>query len=386
MARPSPFALKVPPAVLTDLRERLQRTRWPDQAEGNEGWLYGTELGFMKRVAEYWAREFDWAEQERRFNAMPQFTLNVGGKRVHFVHSRCPKADAPVLLLCHGWPGSVFEFHKVLPALAESFHVVAPSIPGYGFSEPASKRGMHIPAVARVFDTLMRDLGYSRYVAQGGDWGSVIVQSLARLFPSRCVAIHINMPTPVRPKSSNGSELTPTELKGLKRAAAFGKFGMGYQKIQQTKPQTLSYGLNDSPVGLAAWIIEKFQAWSDCSGDVTSVFSLDELLTNIMIYWVSSSIGSSMRLYFESQAVMPGTDDEMRRLGQSKVKVPTAVAQFPHELFFAPKSWCEGTYNLHRYTLFEGGGHFAALEKPRELVEDIKAFFLPLLTRDAAKL
>lgn len=377
-----PFTLAVHDSVLSDLRQRLASTRWPDQLVGdNDNWEYGTELGYLKSLAVYWGTAFDWRKQEELFNQMPQFTATVRGSALHFVHKRCTGSEQnpPALLICHGWPGSVFEFWKVLDKLAEEFHVVAPSMPGYGFSEAPRSRGFNVLEVARSFHALMLDLGYADYVAQGGDWGSMTAQSLGRLFPQHCTAIHINMPTAGPPEGFDMLQLSPQEAEGLRQSKAFQDHGTGYQKIQSTRPQTLSYGLNDSPVGLLAWIVEKFRDWSDCNGNVESVFTRDELLTNVMIYWVSGSIGSSMRLYYEQFAVMPGTSREPAELSKTKVTVPTGVAMFPKEIYCVPKSWCEHTYNLQHYSTFDRGGHFAALERPEELVQDIKTFFLGTL-------
>lgn len=379
-----PFKLVVPEEQLDDLKRRISSMRWPDQLHepANSNWEYGTEMSYLRGLAEYWRTNFNWRAQEELFNTMPQFTATIRGSTLHFVHQRCTgNPNSPALLICHGWPGSVFEFCKVLSPLAESFHVVAPSMPGYGFSEAPHVRGFGVPEVGRTFHTLMMELGYTEYVAQGGDWGSIVVQTLAKLFPKHCKAIHIQVPYAGPPKDFDWSTVSAKEKESLRFAKAFRDYGKAYQDIQGTCPQTLSYGLNDSPVGLLAWIVEKFRNWSDCGGNVESVFTRDELLTNVMIYWVSQSIGSSMRLYYETLLIMPGTSKEMVELRAIKVPVPTAVAMFPREpISYSLKSWCEKLYNLHQYTTFDAGGHFAAMEKPEELVKDIKMFFIEKLS------
>ena len=283
--QPLPFQLHVPDAVLIDLRRRLADTRWPDQLENfpaNDSWAYGAELCYVRELAAYWEHGFDWRAAEASFNAIgPQFTLQVRGLRCHFVHQRCTGpagAAAPALLLTHGWPGSVYEFHSVLPSLAAHFHVVAPSLAGYGFSEAPRQPGYSAAEAARSAHALMLALGYPRYGAQGGDWGAVVTRCLGVLFPEHCVAIHVNMPIAPMPfethTDAQGKKtkrpfdmglLTATERAGVARTSAFQKYGTGYQAIQKTRPQTLAYALTDSPVGLLAWMVEKFREWSDCS-------------------------------------------------------------------------------------------------------------------------
>ncbi len=371
-----PFEIAVPQSVLDDLKERLARTRWPDQIE-DAGWDYGTDLGYLQALCAYWQDGYDWRKQEAALNAWPQFTTEIDGQNLHFIHARSKHEDALPLVITHGWPGSIVEFQKILPMLtdpeahggraADAFHVVAPSMPGYGFSGPTKDRGWDPQRIAEAEIVLMERLGYERYVAQGGDWGAIVTVQIGRLDPEHCRGIHLNMIMALPPEK--GVELDPVEQERLAYANDFQAEGTGYQAIQGTKPQTLAYGLTDSPSGLAGWIVEKFRAWGDTHGDIESVFTKDELLTNIMVYWVTGTIRSSTRLYYE-----------MRKSGragftQGRVEVPTGCASFPKELYNAPREWAERHYNVTHYERFDVGGHFAALEQPELLAADMRKFF-----------
>lgn len=377
------FEVRIPDAVLDDLRERLSRTRFPDQLEGAE-WDYGTELGYLKELCDFWRDGFDWRAQEHELNRFDQFKTSIDGLGVHFIHA-CSKAPhALPIVITHGWPGSIFEFTKIINPLRDplthggraedAFHVVCPSIPGYAFSDPPRGPGFDVKSMAGTIAKLMEKLGYTRYGAQGGDWGAIITSWLALLEPERVCGIHLNMVAAGPPEGAeNPAEgLSPKELQGLADIGRFMEQEAGYQQIQATKPQTLGYGLNDSPAGLAAWIVEKFRTWSDCDGDVERRFSKDELLTNIMIYWVTQSITSSTRLYCETMRA--------KRFGpvRKRVTVPTGAAIFPHEIIRPPRKWAEESYNITRWTEMSSGGHFAALEEPALLVEDIRAFYRDL--------
>ena len=379
-----PFRIEVSDAVLADLRERLARTRFPDQIEG-AAWDYGSELSYVKELVAYWRDRFDWRKQEALLNSFPQFTTKIDDHRVHFLHVRSPHPDAFPLVVTHGWPGSIFEFHKILGPLTDptnhggeardAFHVVCPSIPGYGFSEPPRTRGWDARKMAEVNAALMAKLGYARYGAQGGDWGAIISVQNALVDEEHCAAIHLNMvvafpPGGMTPEALAG--VTPEEQKDLADLGSFQANETGYQQIQGTKPQTLGYGLNDSPAGLAAWIVEKFRTWSDCGGDVEKRFTKDELLTNVMIYWVTQSITSSTRLYYETM--------KSGRFGPSteRVEQPTAGAIFPKELYRAPRAWAEKAFNVQQWNRMPSGGHFAALEEPERLVGDVRSFFRTL--------
>lgn len=373
-----PFRIPVDVSAIIDLRRRLADTRWPDPAPDG-GWDYGAELSAVQRLCAYWRDEFDWRAAAARLNQWPQFTTTIDGTNVHFVHVRSPHANARPLLVTHGWPGSIAEFEKIIGPLtdpvahggdaADAFHVVCPSIPGYGFSGPTTERGWSTLRVADAWAELMRRLGYERYGAQGGDWGAIITSALGAAHPGPVAGIHINMVVAGPPDPANPLEgVTPEELPGVAHMANFREHETGYQAIQGTRPQTLAYGLTDSPAGLAGWILEKFRQWSDCDGDPFSVFTMDQLCTNLSIYWFTGTINSSMRLYYESigptRTKMPG-----------KVEVPTGCILFPKELFQAPRVWAASRYNIQHWTRETSGGHFAAMEKPAELVRDIQKFF-----------
>jgi pimeloyl-ACP methyl ester carboxylesterase len=381
-ARITPFRVEVPDAVLDDLRARLERTRLPGSVAG-AGWDYGTEPGFLAELIEHWRTRFDWRAVERDLNErMPQFTADLDGQRVHFAHVRGRGPNPVPLLFSHGWPGTFHEANKIIGPLtdpaahggdpADAFDVIAPSLPGYGFSPDPEVRGVNPGWIAELYASLMDALGYRRYGLQGGDWGSLVTSRLAFARPDRVAGLHLNM-AGLRPNTDPGSPpLTEAEQAFVAEMADWRAREGGYQAIQSTKPQTLAYALNDSPAGLAAWIVEKYRAWTDCGGDVASVLSLDELLTTITIYWVSGSIGSSVRLYYEAPR-----DGWRLPLGE-RVEVPTAFAKLPGEISRPPREWVERSYRLERWTEFPSGGHFAALEQPFALVDDLREFFRPL--------
>ncbi len=372
----TPYTIRVPEAVLTDLKTRLAMTRFPDEIT-DSGWDYGTNLAYMKELVAYWQTRYDWRAEERRLNQMPQFTTNIDGLEIHFIHQRSPVPGAMPLALTHGWPGSIFEFTKVIGPLtdparhggqaADAFHVVAISLPGFGFSERPSARGYSPERMAGIIATLMARLGYTRYGIQGGDWGGIISRIIALKDPAHVAGLHLNFCTAPAPPGENPNEgVPPAELKLMQERNAYMENERAYQQIQGTKPQTLGYGLNDSPAGLAAWIIEKFRAWCDCGGDIEKKFTKDELLTNVMIYWATQTGPSSTRIYYESR---------MAGGVQGTVTVPTACALFPKEITTPPRKWVEARYNLVRWTPMPRGGHFAALEEPVLLVDDVRAFF-----------
>ncbi|HEU5323533.1 MAG TPA: epoxide hydrolase [Methylomirabilota bacterium] len=378
MAAPRPFALHVPDEVLADLGERLRRVRWPDEVPGG-GWTYGTDLAYMRGLVEHWRERYDWRAHEARLNRLPQFTVEVGGLELHFVHARGVGPAPLPLLLSHGWPGSIVEFERILPLLtdpgrhgadpADAFTVVAPSLPGYTLSFRPGQPRLGFAEIADLFAGLMTDvLGYRRFGAQGGDWGGFITSVLALRHPARLAGIHLNLlalrrdlPPPAAPTEEERAYLE--ELRRWQREET------GYMAIQGTRPQTLAYGLTDSPVGLAAWIVEKFRAWSDCDGDVERRFSKDLLLTNAMLYWTTGAIGSSFWPYYaRAHGPWPGPDG-------ARVSVPTAYASFPREILHPPRAWAERAYDIRRWTVMKAGGHFAALEEPEALAADVRAFF-----------
>ena len=376
-----PFKIRVPDDVLDDLRARLARVRWPDEVPDG-GWRYGTDLAYMKELCAYWLDRYDWRAQEARLNAFPQFTTPVGGIDVHFVQVRGVGPRPLPLLLSHGWPGSVWEFHRLIPLLtdpgahgadpADAFTVIAPSLPGYAFSFKPNQRRLGIAEIADVFARLMTDtLGWKRFGAQGGDWGAFITSRLGLAYASRVAGIHVNL-LAVRRDAAAPASPTDEEKVYLEELRQWEREETGYQGIQGTRPQTLAYGLTDSPVGLAAWIVEKFRTWSDCGGNVERRFSKDLLLTNIMLYWVTGAINSSFWPYFARRHGAPPLPDNQR------IEVPTAYASFPREILHPPRAWAERLYNIKRWTLMPAGGHFAALEEPEALAADIRAFFRDL--------
>jgi pimeloyl-ACP methyl ester carboxylesterase len=384
-----PFTISVSDTALTDLRERLRQARWPDHSNG-VGWEQGTDRAYLESLVNYWRSEFDWRAQEAALNKFAQFRATIGDQQVHFVHERARSGRGLPLIITHGWPGSFAEMVKIIPMLTDpeahggnsndAFDVVAPSLPGYGFSAPPRRTGMNTFAVAEIWAELMAGLGYERFGAQGGDWGASVATCLGYLFPDRVVGLHLNyIPGSFQPPHDPvGQDLTEEERAFLATRAAWVDTEGAYGRIQATRPQSLAYALNDSPVGLAGWIVEKFRAWSDCEADVERAFTKDELLTNVSIYWFTQTIGSSMRLYWENQR------RPLRFAPGERVRTPCAVAHFPKELPLPPRSWVERVYDLQRWTKMPRGGHFAALEQPALLAQDIRAFFRSLSTRRSA--
>jgi pimeloyl-ACP methyl ester carboxylesterase len=377
-----PFKIQVPAVVLRDLKARLAQTRWPNQIAGS-GWEDGADLAYMKELVAYWRDRFDWRAQERTLNQFDQFKTNIDGLDIHFIHQRSREPNAMPLVLTHGWPGSIVEFTKVIGPLTDpvryggsaedAFNVVAISLPGFGFSGKPDAPGYSPERIAKTIATLMARLGYTRYAVQGGDWGGIISRLIAIDDAPHVAGLHLNFCTAGPPPGADPNAGVPAaELQLMQERNTYMENERAYQQIQATKPQTLGFGLNDSPVGLAAWIVEKFHAWCDCGGNIESHFTKDELLTNIMVYWATQSGPSSVRIYFENRVAPPNA---------AKVTVPTACAQFPKEISAPPRKWLEARYNLTRYTLMPRGGHFAALEQPDLLVNDIRAFFRDLRGR-----
>ena len=375
MLAPEPFVINVPDATLVDLRERLLRTRWPGEVAAS-GWTYGTNLGYIKELAEYWFQRYDWRSQEAALNRFHHY--RVDGLGLHFIHER-GKGPRPLpLLLVHGWPGSFVEFARIIPLLtdpgatggdpADSFDLVVPSLPGYGFSDIPQEPGMNVPRIADLFQRLMTEvLDYPRYGAQGGDWGAVVVSRLGYAYPKHLAGIHLNM-LGMAPHPQDRQGLSPAEERWLKDSERWRQEETGYQSIQGTKPQTLAYGLTDSPVGLLAWIVEKFRAWSDCDGDLARRFTPDELLTNVMVYWATGTINSANRLYYENR-------HHPWRLGPGeRITAPAGVAVFK-EMSRPPREWAQRAYDVRRWTEMPRGGHFAAWEEPELLAQDVRSFF-----------
>ena len=378
-----PFKIQVPDETLNDLRDRLAHTRWSDEIPGS-GWDYGTNLAYIQELVDYWQKGFDWRAQEKLINSFAHFRADVDGLGVHFIHERGKGPRPMPLVITHGWPGSFFEMYKIIPLLtdpgshggdpADSFDVVAPSMPGYGFSDHTSDPGMHVLKVSDLWAKLMTEgLAYDRFGAHGGDWGASVTAYLGSAYPQNLIGIHVTSMVRPNPYLGPGArELTAAEKGHMQQREDWLAAEGGYSHIQGTKPQTLSFGLNDSPAGLAAWIVEKYRTWSDCDGDVETKFTKDELLTTVTIYWVTETINSATRLYHETQ----NHPWEMKQ--GERIEVPSAMAVFPKELSHPPREWGERSFNLQRWTEMPRGGHFAALEEPELLVEDIRAFFRPL--------
>ena len=377
-----PFTIDVSDDVLADLKERLARSRMPDEPEG-VGWQLGMNQAYLRQLVEYWRDEFDWRAQERRLNRLEQFKTTIDGLDIHFVHRRSAEPGAFPLILTHGWPGTFAEFDKVIEPLTDpvahggraedAFHVVAPSIPGYGFSDRPPRLGYGRDRTGAMFAELMARLGYERYGAQGGDLGAGISRWLAANDAEHVAGLHLNLCTAGPPDPENPTAGVPPEEIALmeERAAFWTDEERGYSHMHGTKPQTLGYSLNDSPVGLAAWIVEKYRSWCDCDGDPETRFSKDELLTTLTIYWATETATSAARYYYEGRHGANSPDP-------ARIEVPTACAAFPGEFRFTPRRWLEARYNLVRFTMMPSGGHFAASEEPELLVDDLRAFFREL--------
>lgn len=366
-----PYTINVSQAVLDDLNERLADTRWPDQVEGAD-WNYGTNLDYLKELAAYWQNGFDWRAQEAKLNQFKQFRAAIDGFGIHFIHERSKRSDrnATPLLLIHGWPDSFYRMYKIIPMLTDTFDVIVPSLPGTGFSDRPSAPGMNTVRTADLFAKLMTELGYDKFAAAGGDNGSDIALHLSKNYPERLIGLHLtDVSYPQQPPE--GVEMDEAGGQYLGKLGGWWFSEGAYNMVQSTKPQSLSYGLNDSPVGLAAWIIEKFRSWGDTHGDIESRFSKDELLTNIMIYWVTQTAGSAARGYYESAH----TDAALYPMQRNEV--PVGIAHFPVDII-PPRSWIEHDMNLQRFTEMPRGGHFAALEEPELLAGEIRAFFREL--------
>ncbi len=378
----TPFQISISDDDLQDLQLRLSRTRLPDQLN-NITWEYGTDLNYMRELIGYWQDGFDWREQERQLNQFDQFKTVVDDLNMHFIHQRSNNPDAIPLMIVHGWPGSVSEFSKIIGPLtdplahggdiSDSFHVIAPSLPGFGFSGIPDETGYSPERIALLLAELMEKIGYERYAIAGGDWGAIINRHLANHYPDRLIGLHSNMML-AGPPAGTEQRANVTEEEDEARAARQGYMQneVAYQQIQGTKPQTLGYGLNDSPAGVAAWIVEKFHGWTDmpqgADGYLDNHFTKDELLTNIAIYWFTNTITSSTRIYLENRntpAIKP----------MEFINVPTGAAIFPAEIFITPRSWAEASYDLRHWTVMEEGGHFAALEQPELYLNDLREFF-----------
>lgn len=375
-----PFQINIPQLTLDDLRTRLTRTRWPDELE-NTGWELGTNRAYLQELIRFWQDQFDWRKQEETLNQFAHFRTEIDGFGLHFIHERGKGTNPLPLLLCHGWPDSFYRFYKLIPMLTDpaahggrsedAFDVIVPSLPGFGFSDRLTQKKSYIAWTAQLLHEFMtQTLGYARYAAHGGDVGSSLVEGLAMTQANALVGIHL-MDIPywhlfaVKP-----DDLSDEEKQYLQTGQEWQMKEGAYALEQSTKPQTLAYGLNDSPTGLAGWIIEKFQSWSDCNGDVESRFTKDELLTNITLYWATETVRSSFAPYFDVQQQPPQSN--------GKIQVPTGVAIFPKDIVPAPRAFAERFYNVQRWSEMPEGGHFAALEEPELLANELREFFRPL--------
>ncbi|OYD73398.1 UNVERIFIED_ORG: pimeloyl-ACP methyl ester carboxylesterase [Burkholderia sp. CF145] len=379
----TPFQISIPDFELAALKTRLAQTRWPDTFD-SAPWSLGTDMNYLRDLVDYWAGEYDWRATEARLNQEPQFVAQVGDLAVHFVHRRGTGPKPYPIVITHGWPGSFIEFAELVPQLcdpasfgadpADAFDVVVPSMPGYGFSERPSKPGMSVFAIAGLWVELMRGLGYARFGAQGGDLGAAVSIALAANHAQHVDGIHLNfLPSSYAPGvAPDDPSITQEERDFLASKAVFADAEGAYAHMHATKPNTAAFALNDSPAGLAAWIVEKFRAWSDCDGDIERVFSKDQLLTDLSLYWHTQTIGSSMRLYAETRA------RPLRFEPGQRVTPPLGFARFPKEISQPPRSWIERVFNVTQFADMPRGGHFAAMEQPALLAEEIRRFFRPL--------
>ena len=378
MSQINEFRIDIPQATLDDLRRRLERTRWPE-AETVTDWNQGVPLAYAKELRDYWLNDYDWRTREAYFNRFPQFTTKIEDLDLHFIHRPSPNPDAVPLLITHGWPGSVVEFHKIIEPLADpanhggdaadAFHVVCPSLPGYGFSGKPTATGWGVGKIADVWDTLMEHIGYQRYFAQGGDWGAAVTTAIAMQNKGRCAGIHVNMPS-AGPTPEARENPTERDQQAFKGGRYYQEWGAGYSKQQSTRPQTLGYGLVDSPMGQATWVIEKFLEWTDCNGHPENAISREELIDNVMFYWLTATGTSSARLYWESfnRAFGPGEPNA--------VQLPTGCSIFPKEIVPTPRSWAEQRYaNIVYWNELDRGGHFAAFEQPELFTAELRNCF-----------
>lgn len=370
----TPFKIAIGDAQLDDLKRRLLSTRWPDK-ETPGGWSQGIPLQYMQDVVAYWAETYDWRAREASLNRFEQFRTTIDGLGIHFIHHRSPHPGALPLLMTHGWPGSIVEFQKVIGALADpttyggsasdAFHVVCPSLPGFAFSDKPAAPGWNVERIGRAWGVLMRRLGYTKYFAQGGDWGAIITTAIGLNDTANCLAIHLNMPL-VMPDPQTMGDLTDQEKSALAGLQHYTDVDSAYAKQQATRPQTLGFGLADSPSGQAAWILEKFWAWTDCNGHPENVLSRDEMLDNVMLYWLTNSGASSARIYWES----------MHAVNRDPVMIPTGISMFPKEIFRCSKRWAEKRFqNLVYWNELGKGGHFAALEQPALFIDEVRNCF-----------
>lgn len=370
------YTVAIEQRELDDLKTRLGLTRWPE-AETVNDWSQGIPLAYLREVVDYWHNEYDWRRAEALLNSWPNFVTNINGLDIHFLHIPSPHAQAKPLIMTHGWPGSVFEFMKVIGPLtdpvahggdaADAFHLVCPSLPGFGFSGKPTSAGWGVEKIADTWNELMARLGYPNYFAQGGDWGAAVVHAIGERCTKTCLAMHTNMPI-LSPGEAVLNDLTDFEKDAAAGTQHYYDWESGYSKEQSTRPQSVGYGLVDSPVGLAGWILEKYWAWTDCDGHPENVLTRDELLDNLMLYWLPGAGASSARLYWESFSVLANE--------KAPIHIPVGVSMFPHEIFRSSRRWCEERYqDLRYYKQLDKGGHFAAFEQPGTFVDELRSYF-----------
>jgi pimeloyl-ACP methyl ester carboxylesterase len=369
-----PFKLDIPKSEIEDLQRRLKTARWPE-AETVEDWTQGVPIKYHQEFCEFWVTEYDWYETQTRLNRFAQYKTNIDDVDIHFIHVESSHKNAQPIVITHGWPGSLVEFHKVIEPLTEptkhggtaedAFHVVCPSLPGYGFSGKPTTTGWGAEKIAEAWDVLMTRLGYTNYYAQGGDWGSAVTTAIGIQNKGNCAAIHVNMPS-ARPTKEALENPTEDDKIALAGAQFYQQWDSGYSKQQATRPQTLGYGLADSPIGQSAWVLEKFYQWMDCNGHPENILTKTELIDNIMFYWLTNSSASSARLYWESFGTAFGGND-------NSVKLPTGVSSYPKEIVRTPRSWTEKRYpDIQYWNTLDKGGHFAAFEQPELFVQEIR--------------
>jgi epoxide hydrolase len=371
-----PFVIRASDEELEDLRRRLRATRWAEK-ETVDDWSQGVPQAYLREVAAYWAERYDWRAREKRLNRFAQFKTSIDGLGIHFIHARSAHPHALPLLITHGWPGSVVEFQKVIAPLVapelhggdarDAFHVICPSLPGYGFSDKPAHNGTGVERIAEMWDKLMQRLGYSRYIAQGGDWGAAVTMQIGVQNRGHCRAIHLNM-APVPPTPEALKNPGPEDKKAFALTAHYKQWESGYSTLQASRPQTIGYSLVDSPVGQAAWILEKFKTWTDCNGHPENALSRDEMLDNIMLYWLPGNGASSARLYWESF-------HKSFAENPPKIELSAGFSQFEKEISYAPRSWVAQRFtNIAYWNSVGKGGHFAAFEQPELFVAEVRAF------------
>ena len=379
-----PFRIDIVEGELSDVRDRLRRTRWPSEIGDNADWQAGANLSYMRELADYWMNQYDWRAQEAAMNALPQFRTTIDEIPIHFVHVKGKGPHPMPLVINHGWPWTFWDMRKIIGPLsdpaahggdpADAFDIVAPSLPGFAFSSPLEKAGINFFTTADLWVKLMARLGYERFATQGGDIGGLLSAQLGHKYADRIIGAHLHLIIPMKAPLPTADDYTPEELVYAKQVATFMADGSGYSRIQGSRPQTIAFAMHDSPIGLAAWLIEKRRAWADVRGGLESVFSKDDLITTVMIYWLTETYVTSARHYFETKPDRYGFVHDRVPV----VEAPTAVLQFTHDVLPQPRKWAERYFNLRRWNVSEKGGHFAPMETPELLIGDIREFFRPL--------